>query len=353
MGCPAIKIGTLFRKIKYWRDVMYRPQKQDLVIIITGAESSGKSMIGLLLSLYLYGYDKEKDDPEEWVKEHVKYRARRLRKSLRDMLVKKQRGKTLMFDEGGTQMFSRGSMTVSNVRLAKMYQAVRFLMATHIICIPRLRYLDVYLREERIRLLINVWMEFDEKNPSIAHRRAAFWTRDKISAFLDMKPRGECFTKFRDGEKAMNDLFADFQVFLPNIPALIEKKAPGVLKAYDEAKDEYNLELLSDEFEDEERVEEDFSDDDFFLDGVPGLPPVEDVKKELSVPITTIANHPAFPKAVVTLRRWCREGKVPGAWHKTGKGYMVPKSSLPRVFEMANVLYDESEFKGEDAEAVS
>ncbi|HIQ49974.1 MAG TPA: hypothetical protein EYH56_02135 [Nanoarchaeota archaeon] len=116
----------------------------DWVFANTGEEGSGKSM----LSLYIAKKIEKKLNLRETVaftmKEYLE-------------LVKKHRenpGKVLIFDEAVSSFFSRESMGKFNRVITKLFIINRSMNHIHILNIPNFYYLDVYLREHRIKTLL-------------------------------------------------------------------------------------------------------------------------------------------------------------------------------------------------------
>ena len=132
----------------------------DVPVVVCGGEGSGKSSVGALLLYYLKG-KAQKDisitDARNWIEHHVYFKAMEFVDNLYQALDNDERGRIILFDEAGSQLFSRGSSTVENIELTRALIHCRFIQWTHLLCVPRLRYLDVYAREERVRMLFNIW----------------------------------------------------------------------------------------------------------------------------------------------------------------------------------------------------
>lgn len=123
-------------------------QNDDAVVIIDGAEGSGKSSVAFQLCHYLEkGWSPEDRviiDYEDWLQF---YEAG-------------QRGCTYLLDEGGDLAFSRDAMSGQNKHVVRILQMARILNNIMIICCPSIHWLDKYLREHRALIYIKVHKEW-------------------------------------------------------------------------------------------------------------------------------------------------------------------------------------------------
>lgn len=123
-------------------------QNDDAVVIIDGAEGSGKSSLAFQLCHYLEpGWNPKERviiDYEDWLQF---YEAG-------------QRGCTYLLDEGGDLAFSRDAMSGQNKHVVRILQMARILNNLMIICCPSIHWLDKYLREHRALVYIKVHKEW-------------------------------------------------------------------------------------------------------------------------------------------------------------------------------------------------
>lgn len=123
-------------------------QNDDCVIIIDGAEGSGKSSLAFQLCHALEkGWDPQERviiDYEDWLQF---YEAG-------------QRACTYLLDEGGDLAFSRDAMSGQNKHVVRILQMARILNNIMVICCPSIHWLDKYLREHRALIYIKVHKEW-------------------------------------------------------------------------------------------------------------------------------------------------------------------------------------------------
>ncbi|MEO2154602.1 MAG: hypothetical protein ABGW69_02230 [Nanoarchaeota archaeon] len=116
----------------------------DWVFANTGEEGSGKSMLSLYIAKKLENNLNLKETVAFTMKEYIES-------------VKKHKnnpGKVLIFDEAVFSFFSRESMGKFNRIITKLFIINRSFNHIHILNIPNFYYLDIYLREHRIKTLL-------------------------------------------------------------------------------------------------------------------------------------------------------------------------------------------------------
>lgn len=123
-------------------------QNDDAVIIIDGAEGSGKSSLAFQLCHFLEPTWNPKErviiDYEDWLEFYETGR----------------RGCTYLLDEGGDLAFSRDAMSGQNKHIVRILQMARILNNIMIICCPSIHWLDKYLREHRALVYVKVHKEW-------------------------------------------------------------------------------------------------------------------------------------------------------------------------------------------------
>jgi len=139
----SMNIDTLIKNIQGVKDFV-KKMDSDWVFANTGEEGSGKSMLSLFIAKKLENKLNLKETIAFTMKEYIE-------------LVKKHRnnkGKVLIFDEAVSSFFSRESMGKFNRIITKLFIINRSFNHIHILNIPNFYYLDIYLREHRIKTLL-------------------------------------------------------------------------------------------------------------------------------------------------------------------------------------------------------
>lgn len=148
------QVGILFdyklmaRTYAIWKELA---NESDHFIVVVGKEGLGKTTLSLQVSSWInptMDIDDIAFDMEQYVttlkgisKEHRKNKATK-------------HFRTITLDEGGISLFSRESMSRSNVVLAKTFMVQRYLNVGVTICIPYYWALDSMIRDHRIKTLI-------------------------------------------------------------------------------------------------------------------------------------------------------------------------------------------------------
>ena len=203
----------------------------DIVVVIGGNEGSGKSIFGLALcdidptftgkQIYYFWKDYLRAI-QHTIRATVKsYNKDDLTKfniaGLKEEELNDESGEALtpgsclLYDESGTQMFNRSAMTAQNVAQVKMFITNRFLRLIHILCVPKVRSLDKYIREERIRFLF--WIHKENETDMRTHTRYCYvWSRQSFNAMTKM-PR---WWMMFDNQHNIEALNPDFKMKLPD-----------------------------------------------------------------------------------------------------------------------------------------
>lgn len=121
----------------------------DCVIMLDGPEGSGKSTLGFHLCKFLEpDWQPETSliiDYDDWL----------------DLYQDGREKQVLLLDEGGKLLFSRDAMTGENKHLVEVLQQSRIMNNVLVICCPNIRWLDVYVREHRAVVYIQVHKYFE------------------------------------------------------------------------------------------------------------------------------------------------------------------------------------------------
>lgn len=111
-------------------------QNDDALVVIDGAEGSGKSTVAFQLATAIQsGWEPETGliiDYEDW-----------------EELYSLETGKVFILDEGGDLMFSRDSMARENKLVIRMFQMARIFNHIIIVCCPNIHWVDIYVRDHR------------------------------------------------------------------------------------------------------------------------------------------------------------------------------------------------------------
>ena len=178
----------------------------DLVLPICGYEGKGKSTFSIALKCEVYKrmgrkptakhicfsweeylmanmsqvlnmLDKEKEVSVKTVDEILNYYNINLEderyKHIKEVDYELDSGSILVYDEAGTQAYSRESMKGENVDTSKLLILNRFLNLCHFLNVPKPMSLDVYAREQRPRGMI--WCTADYTNNLDNRVRKAFY----------------------------------------------------------------------------------------------------------------------------------------------------------------------------------
>lgn len=155
-------------------------QNDDAVVVIDGAEGSGKSSLAFFLCNAMEnGWDPNDRviiDYEDWL----------------EFYEAQNRGKVYLLDEGGDLVFSRDAMSGQNKHVVRILQMARILNNVIVICCPSINWLDKYIREHRALIYIRVHKEWSHDgvirgkatvhwkskvfNPSMSGAEKGWWT---------------------------------------------------------------------------------------------------------------------------------------------------------------------------------
>jgi len=116
----------------------------DSFIVICGKERRGKSTLAAQIGDYISGYSMTNDQICEELNTFL------------DALKNSHKGDVIIFDEAGTNMFSREAMTSLNRTLVKSFMISGLKNVCIIFCIPSFFLLDSYIRNHRVDLLFHI-----------------------------------------------------------------------------------------------------------------------------------------------------------------------------------------------------
>ena len=138
----------IYRAYKICKDL---ENEGDNFTVIVGKEGSGKTTCGLQLAAWT--------SPETFSIDYICYKATQYLKLIKDLIKKRQEDKlsekvTIVLDEAALDLFSRKSMSKSNIDLSQIFFIQRILNVHVILCIPDFFGLDTIVREHRVSTLI-------------------------------------------------------------------------------------------------------------------------------------------------------------------------------------------------------
>ena len=214
---------------------------QDYVILVTGGEGSGKSMIGYYLC---YAID------DAYNKEQICFTAIEYLKIQRKLKKEHhERGRCLLLDEGGAVLLNRKSMHKANIMLIENFILCRAANMFHFICVPSIEYIDKYIREQRVRMVINC--KYIDKEYFITNRYARVFLKPTIDKWRKLTGSYD----FLDGDVTFGERHIsthDAEFMLPHIPDLLGEEKLQDYYVKKNARRESNLDEVIKELDDYE-----------------------------------------------------------------------------------------------------
>jgi len=127
----------------------------DWIMVIDGREGKGKSTFGMQIGATVDENFSEKNIAMNFTQ-------------FVELIEKAPPYSAVLFDEAGTALFSRESMTKMNILLTKLFMTIRQRNLLIILCIPSFYFIDSYIREARIDCLLHIiqrgdYYAFDDK----------------------------------------------------------------------------------------------------------------------------------------------------------------------------------------------
>lgn len=169
----------------------------DVVIIISGMEGSGKSLLGLAIGTYnqlanesqfvgnhvYYGGGEYtmailgayKTKTQRWSPQQLeKYNKKNIIIDMPDEKIDRTivKGTNLLYDEGSQGLFNRTSMSGDQIDQVTVFTINRVLNLAHLICIPDPSTLEKYIKKFRVKMFIWVQEIGDKRMAYIWNKRA-------------------------------------------------------------------------------------------------------------------------------------------------------------------------------------
>ncbi|MFH7902933.1 MAG: hypothetical protein QXQ19_00470 [Candidatus Aenigmatarchaeota archaeon] len=174
----------------------------DLVYAICGTEGSGKSTFAIFLAKLFNEFLKEKLNTNEdffTIKEHIATDVLEyIEKCYRYRHKKYQ---IWIWDEAILDMFSREAMKKVNRKLVKFFAVNRSFNHIHLLVIPNLFYLDINIREHRIKSMFLTYYFQDD----LSQRFVAIYSKDDLTRILRRR-------------KYLSPLFSRPYIFIEKVP---------------------------------------------------------------------------------------------------------------------------------------
>lgn len=213
---PIDKLVDLLKNIK---ENFVLANEQDIVTLITGYEGSGKSLLAYYLGSQLdpnFSLDRIPFSLKEYFKIERKWASDGWRK---------KRGSVLVFDEGGSELLSRNYMDKEQKKFVSDMIRNRYMCLFRFICVPKPKYIDVYIREERVQNVLYTYYDLDD-DYGVKGRYVAIITNPSWSKLLGSR---NWKRKFYSSHKLLSSGYVD-QIF--KIPNLKEKIPRGEIRKY-------------------------------------------------------------------------------------------------------------------------
>jgi len=147
----------------------------DAFIVVCGHERFGKSTLAAQIGDYISEYKLTNDQICEDIS------------SFLDALKNAHKGDVIIFDEAGTNLFSREAMTSMNRILVKAFMISGLKNVCIILCLPSFFLLDSYIRNHRINLLFYI--------PSRGRFKVYSARRAKLISIIGSKTKTMSITK--------------------------------------------------------------------------------------------------------------------------------------------------------------
>jgi len=179
------KIEPLFKDAKHkFTPYLEKIQKRinyydyDCFIVVVGKERRGKSTLAIQIAHFL---TKGKLKTENICMDMTEFTSQ---------LQSTKKGDVIIFDEAGTNLYSREAMTTINRTLTKAFMVSGLKNIAIILCLPSFFSLDTYIRTHRVDLLVYV--------PSRGRFKAYSTKRAKLISLKGAKMKNINVTKAND-----------------------------------------------------------------------------------------------------------------------------------------------------------
>jgi hypothetical protein len=137
--------GKLIKYLGKWKNRI-RHKDYDMFIVVVGKERRGKSTFAAILANW-FADGKLRKDASQFCMDANEFM---------EGLNSAQKGDPVIFDEAGTNLYSREAMSYINRRLTKAFMVSGLKNVVIILCIPNFFALDSYIRTHRIDLLFYI-----------------------------------------------------------------------------------------------------------------------------------------------------------------------------------------------------
>ena len=244
--------------MKFVRDIRCIESDRDQVTIVCGEEGSGKSLLSIALGISI--------DPDFTIKnvffDKINFITAQLLMSTDgldnltptqlelidrygiefDKLEKGKgwlkKGSVISYDEAGTQLSSRQSMTKESVDQVNLFISNRNLRLFYLLSTPRPGSLDIYLRMDRSRMLL--WNAADYNKHKKKFEYTLFgYTRTPLARMLCNRKWRPAFS---DTSRLIRSFPPSFMVDLPDVRELIPD---SLLIEYNLLKRAFNTSLMA------------------------------------------------------------------------------------------------------------
>ena len=226
-----MEFGSVFDLAEYlktYRKKFIIPHEQDFAALVCGRERTSKSTLSIFLGNYI-DPDFQSKNICFTVEEYIKFQLGSTYFKGADMpegcTPTVHPGSSVIFDEGGTQAYSREFYSDENIALNKVFIGAGVLNLMHFICVPKPKSLDEYLREERTEMFIYNYFTTGKTYKTL-NRGCIVYLRNMIDRILDT-PRW--WKYFRNNRHLRRKFHPDGEF---EIPDLSEHIPAGLVKEY-------------------------------------------------------------------------------------------------------------------------
>jgi len=252
----TISFDQLLKEYQVQREARCISGEDDIVTILSGGEGSGKSMMGLALSkcdpgfvgsqVYYFWKDYRQANLQAAKSFLAEYKLKELKEwndyglTEEDLKVEGEitihPGSSLLYDESATQLFNRSAGSSENIEQVKLFISNRFNRLVHFLCVPKVKSMDKYIREERLRFFIFIFKK-TFNNFRDVERTAYVWSAESYQNMMLRRNWERCFRNEKNIAKVG---MPDFKV---KVPDLIEGGyiPKGLLREYKGRKVLFNI----------------------------------------------------------------------------------------------------------------
>jgi len=213
---------------------------EDLVIVVSGDEGSGKTLFSMAIAYSIDPNYSGKQVYYEWM-DYVSAQYDALKAQIDGVDSSLGVGSALLYDEAGTQLHSRSSMSKGNIDQVKLFISNRFLRFVHILNVPKPGSLDKYVRNERLKYFVWIDRKLDYYNEKVRATRVAYlWSKN---SYMRIYENPYWWQLFNNLGKLIKLCPPDFRCKIPNL--VQDKYIPQqLLDEYMTKKQEFNLKQM-------------------------------------------------------------------------------------------------------------